>query len=83
MYALNLTLSPENKEFWERADPIAVGAGETGIAVLTSGFRHPGVSDSIEPDNDDEVTRQASEPSKVLGETFRIGRIVAEYGRPT
>ena len=57
-------LSPENKEFWERADPIPVGAGDTGIAVLTSGFRHPGVSDSIEPDNDDEVTRQASEPPK-------------------
>ena len=60
-----------------------VGAGDTGIAIQTSGFRHPGVSDSIEPDNDDEVTRQASEPSKVLGETFRIDGIVTEYGRPT
>ncbi len=64
MYALNLTLSPENKEFWERADPIAVGAGETGIAVLSSGFRHPGVADSIELDNDGEVTRRASESPK-------------------
>jgi hypothetical protein len=62
--ALNLPLSPENKEFWECADPVVVGAGDTGITLQTSGFRHPGVSDSIEPDNDDEVTRQASESPK-------------------
>ena len=83
MYALNLTLSPENNEFWERADPLPVGAGETEIALQTSGFRHPGISDSIELDNEDEVTRRASESPKVLGETFRIDGIVTEDGRPT
>jgi hypothetical protein len=57
-----------------------VGAGDTGIALKTSVFRHPGVSDSIELGNDDEVTRQASELPKVLGETSRIEGIVAEYG---
>ncbi len=46
-----------------------------------SGSRHPGVSDSIELDNGDEVTRQASEGPKVLGEASWIERIVAEYGR--
>ena len=61
MNALNLPLSPENKEFWECADPLVIGAGETGGALETSADRHPGVSDSIEPDNDDGVTRRASE----------------------
>ncbi len=29
MYALNLPLSPEKIEFWECADPVGLGAGET------------------------------------------------------
>jgi hypothetical protein len=51
---------------------------------MTSADRHPGVADSIELDNDDGVTRRASENCpKVLGETFRIDGIVAEYDGPT
>ena len=84
MYALNLTLSPENCEFWECADPLIIGAGKTEGAFMTSADRHPGVADSIELDNGDGVTRRASENhSKVLGETSQVERIVAEYGRPT
>jgi len=64
VYALNLPLSPENNQFWESADPVVVGAGDTEIALYTSGFRHPGVSDSIELDNDDEVATRASETPK-------------------
>ena len=61
MCALNLTHSPEKKEFWECADLVDVSAGETGKAAKTSDTQPPGVSDSIELDNDNEVTRQASE----------------------
>jgi hypothetical protein len=61
VYALNLTHSPENSEFWESADPLIIGAGKTEGALTTSTDRHPGVADSIEPDNDDGVTRRASE----------------------
>jgi len=61
-----------------------MGAGKTGGAIETSADRNPGVSDSIELDNDDGVTRRASEKHpKVLGEASQIGGIVAEYGRPT
>ena len=63
MYALNLPHSPENKEIWESVDPVEEGAGEMEIALWTSYRRHPGVSDSIELDNDDGVTRRASEIS--------------------
>ena len=59
--ALNLTLSPENHVFWDCADPLIMGAGETEGALETSADRHPGVADSIEHDNDDGVTRRASE----------------------
>ena len=84
MCALNLTLSPENTVFWECADPLIIGAGKTEGALEMSADRHPGVADSIELDNDDGVTRQASENRpKVLGETSRIDGIVAEYDRPT
>jgi hypothetical protein len=77
--ALNLTHSPENSTFWECADPLIIGAGKTEGALMTSADRHPGVADSIELDNDDEVTRRASENRpKVLGETSRIDGIVAE-----
>ena len=51
-------------QFWESADLVDVSAGETGIAIQTSETRPPGVSDSIELDNDNEVTRQASEGAK-------------------
>jgi len=34
--ALNLTHSPENKQFWERADPIKEGAGQAVSALMTS-----------------------------------------------
>jgi hypothetical protein len=82
--ALNLTLSPENWIFWDCAYPFTVGAGKTEGALETSANRHPGVTDSIEYDNDDEVTRQASENNpKVLGEASQIEGIVTEYGRPT
>ena len=61
MYALNLTHSPEKAEFWDSADPLIIGAGNTGGALLTSADRHPGVADSIELDDDSGVTRRASE----------------------
>jgi len=64
VYALNLPLSPEKTEFWEYADLIDVSAGETDKALQTSVIRSPGVSDSIEVDNDNEVTRRASEYPK-------------------
>jgi len=64
VYALNLHRSPEKGEFWECADPVQRGAGNMGNAVQTSVFRHPRVSDSIELDNDDGVTRRASESPK-------------------
>ena len=64
MCALNLPLSPEKMEFWECADLIDVSAGETGKAIQTSVTRPPGVSDSIELDNDNGVTRRASEESQ-------------------
>jgi hypothetical protein len=62
--ALNLPLSPEKMEFWECADLIDVSASEAGIAIQTSDIRPPGVSDSIELDNDNGVTRRASEGPK-------------------
>ncbi len=61
MYALNLTHSPENTEFWDSADPLIIGAGKTEGVLETSTDRHPGVADSIELDNDSGVTRRASE----------------------
>jgi hypothetical protein len=64
VYALNLTHSPENCEFWESADPLIIGVGKTGGALRTSADRHPGVADSIEHDNDDGVTRRASESTQ-------------------
>ena len=64
MCALNLPLSPEKTEFWECADLIDVSAGDAGNATLTRITRPPGVSDSIELDNDHEVTRRASEGPK-------------------
>ena len=84
MYALNLTHSPENMNFWECADPLIIGAGKTEGAIETSADRLPGVADSIELDNDDGVTRRASENHpKFLGEASRIEWIVAEYDRLT
>jgi hypothetical protein len=69
--ALNLPLSPEKMEFWECADLLDVSASETGMAIQTSDIRPPGVSDSIELDNDNGVTRRASEKHpKVLGESI-------------
>ena len=67
MCALNLTHSPEKIEFWECADLVDVSAGEMGKAVKTSVTQPPGVSDSIELDNDNEVTRRASEGPKGPG----------------
>jgi hypothetical protein len=82
--ALNLPLSPENHVFWDCADPLIIGAGETEGALKTSANRYPGVADSIEHDNDDGVTRRASENhSKILGEASPFEGIVAEYGRTT
>ena len=84
MDALNLTHSPENSTFWECADLLRIGAGKMEGAFTTSANRHPGVADSIEPDNDDGVTRRASENHlKVLGEASQVEGIVAKYGRPT
>jgi len=84
VYALNLTLSPENSVYWDCADPLIIGAGETEGTLEASADRHPGVADSIELDNDVGVTRRASEKHpKVLGEASYLEGIVAEYGRPT
>ena len=70
--------------FWERADPLIIGAGKTEGAIETSADRLPGVVNSIELDNDDGVTRRASETRpKVFGEASWIEWIVAEYDRPT
>ena len=33
MYALNLHRSSEKGEFWERADPVQLGAGNMGSAL--------------------------------------------------
>ena len=84
MYALNLNQSPEKGGFWVWADPIGQGAGYTGGTLKTSANRPPGVSDSIELDNDNGVTRRASESTqRFLVKTSRIRGIVTEYGRPT
>ena len=64
MNALNLPLSPEKGKFWECADLLSVSASETGMAIETSDIRPPGVSDSIELVNGNEVTRRASESPK-------------------
>ena len=54
------------------------------VTIETSTNRHPGVADSIEHDNDEGVTRRASENNpKALGEPSLIKGIVTEYGRPT
>ena len=45
MYALNLTQSPEKAKFRDCADPLIIGAGNTGGALSTSADRHPGVAD--------------------------------------
>ena len=58
--ALNLKHSPEKWVFWERADPIIAGAGETGSALQMSTDRHPGVSYSIELHNGKQSTRRAT-----------------------
>ena len=84
MYALNLTHSPEKSEFWDGADPLIIGAGNTGGAILTSAGRHPGVADSIELDNDSGVTRRASEKlPKGSWRDIPVVGTAAEYGRPT
>jgi hypothetical protein len=66
VYALNLTHSPENTEFWESADPLIIGAGKTEGAFETSTDRHPGVTDSIELDNDDGVTRRPPDLTQIM-----------------
>ena len=76
MYALNLTRSPENIRYWERADPIIMGAGETVSAGETSANRRPGVSDSIEPHNGRGLTRRATN-KELLGK--RTAKEVPEY----
>ncbi len=58
--ALNLTHSPENREFWVWADPLGLGAGHAGGALGTSADCPPGVSDSIELHNGMQVTRRAT-----------------------
>ena len=76
MYALNLTRSPENIRYWERADPVIMGAGETGSAKETSADRPPGVSDSIEPHNGRGLPRRATS-KELLGK--RTATEVPEY----
>ena len=80
MYALNLTHSPEKSEFWDCADPLIIGAGNTGGALRTSADRNPWVADSIEHDNDSGVTRRASgKYPKVLGRESQIEGRAVEY----
>lgn len=52
MYALNPTHSPENESFWESADCVHLHAGHGQVALLESILSVPGVSDSIETNND-------------------------------
>jgi hypothetical protein len=56
--------SPEKHPFWESAETMRKVAGNRGSALETSVHQPPGVSDSIELDNDDGVTRRASERPK-------------------
>ena len=63
MDALNLTHSPENGNFGERADLFHQSAGETVGTQLTSVYCHPGVSDSIELHNGKQSTRRATKGS--------------------
>ena len=63
--ALNLKRSPENCVFWECADPFSIGAGHAVYTRMTSINRHPGVEDSIESDNDRQVTRRVTK--RLLG----------------
>lgn len=64
MCALNLPLSPEKRKCW-RVPILSCRAQATWTArERRAPFHPPGVSDSIELDNDIEVTRQASENPK-------------------
>ncbi len=63
MYALNLTPSPEKKEYWVRADPFTGGASHAEGTLRTSADCPPGVEDSIELHNGMQVTRRATNKS--------------------
>jgi hypothetical protein len=74
--ALNLTHSPENKEFWERADPIKEGAGQAASAEMTSAKptprglrRHRAVQR--------QASNQASDDQCALGDITALA--VSEY----
>ena len=74
--ALNLTHSPENKEFWERADPIKEGAGQAVSAEMTSAKptprglrRHRAVQR--------QASNQASDDQCALGDITALA--VSEY----
>jgi hypothetical protein len=71
VYALNPNHSPENSEYWERADPLIEGAGHAGSALRTSADCPPGVSDSIELHNGRQATRRATSKGSWGNEQFK------------
>ena len=83
MYALNLTQSPEKDEYWERADPFELGAGETGEAIETSFNPAPRGPRQHRAKRRRRSNQASIGSPKVLGEASQIERIVAEYGGPT
>jgi hypothetical protein len=65
--ALNLKRSPENFEYWERADPFMGGAGDAGGAVKTSADCPPrGLRQHRDAQR--QASNQASDEQGLLGE---------------
>ena len=72
MYALNLTHSPENLEYWESADPFHAGAGHAASAK-TSAKPTPRGPNSIELLKD--RRNQASDVTRLLGNRPHHARV--------
>ena len=67
MYALNLNHSPENGKVWESADCVYPHAGHGQETLLDSNLSVPGVSDSIEANNDSGAILACCEAPVVYG----------------
>jgi hypothetical protein len=76
--ALNLTHSPENQRFWERADPFQNGAGQVVSAIQTSteptprGRRQHRAAQR-------QASNQASDEQGALGELSASPEYLAQY----
>ena len=74
--ALNLTHSPENQGFWERADPLQQGAGHAVSAIKTSAKPTPrGLRQHRAAQR--QASNQASDEQGALGESTAME--VPEY----